>query len=238
LRRVRTRLGLVAIASLLTLVVGGCADNAQEVKTVTVERQIAPDPKPPAPKKHPKPPTHAAQSTPESAGYADCDANIQAKTDTTTCPFAENVYWTYWTSGESSSPLQVWSPAAHASFATTCESDRARISCTTSDNAAVTFSQAAVDLYSEAQADAYASSHDLGPDPYEDLPDDGATPDGESGGGGDCDENYDPCVPVASDVDCPNGTGDGPEYVDGPVYVVGDDIYGLDSDGDGIGCEG
>jgi resuscitation-promoting factor RpfB len=34
-----------------------------------------------------------------------------------------------------------------------------------------------------------------------------------------------------------SGTGDGPEYVDGPVYVVGDDIYGSDSEGDGVGCE-
>jgi hypothetical protein len=25
--------------------------------------------------------------------------------------------------------------------------------------------------------------------------------------------------------------------VRGPVYVIGRDIYGLDSDGDGVGCE-
>ncbi|ORA61083.1 hypothetical protein BST23_22335 [Mycolicibacterium elephantis] len=30
----------------------------------------------------------------------------------------------------------------------------------------------------------------------------------------------------------------GPEYVSGPVYVVGDDIYELDRDGDGVACEG
>ena len=34
-----------------------------------------------------------------------------------------------------------------------------------------------------------------------------------------------------------SGSGNGPEYVRGPVYVVGRDIYGLDGDGDGIGCE-
>jgi len=28
-----------------------------------------------------------------------------------------------------------------------------------------------------------------------------------------------------------------PPNVQGPVQVVGTDIYGLDSDGDGIGCE-
>lgn len=53
----------------------------------------------------------------------------------------------------------------------------------------------------------------------------------------DCDPNYSGCVPIASDVDCAGGSGNGPAYVQGPVSVIGSDIYGLDSDGDGIGCE-
>jgi hypothetical protein len=52
-----------------------------------------------------------------------------------------------------------------------------------------------------------------------------------------CDPNYSGCVPIASDVDCAGGSGNGPAYVQGPVRVTGDDIYGLDSDHDGIGCE-
>ena len=53
-----------------------------------------------------------------------------------------------------------------------------------------------------------------------------------------CDPNYaGACVPIASDVDCAGGSGNGPAYVQGPVRVVGTDIYGLDRDGDGIGCE-
>lgn len=57
---------------------------------------------------------------------------------------------------------------------------------------------------------------------------------------GNCDPNYEgDCVPIDSDVDCASGSGNGPSYVQGPVRVVGTDIYGLDgSDGDGIGCEG
>ena len=35
----------------------------------------------------------------------------------------------------------------------------------------------------------------------------------------------------------PGGSGDGPRYVQGPVTVTGSDPYGLDADGDGIGCE-
>jgi hypothetical protein len=45
------------------------------------------------------------------------------------------------------------------------------------------------------------------------------------------------CVPIASDVDCAGGSGNGPAYVRGPVYVVGPDVYGLDRDGDGVACE-
>lgn len=52
-----------------------------------------------------------------------------------------------------------------------------------------------------------------------------------------CDPNYSPCVPVASDVDCVGGGGNGPAYVKGPVTVIGQDIYGLDRDGNGVGCE-
>jgi hypothetical protein len=52
-----------------------------------------------------------------------------------------------------------------------------------------------------------------------------------------CDPNYRPCVPIASDVDCAGGSGNGPAYVDGPVTVVGSDIYDLDRDGDGVACD-
>lgn len=46
------------------------------------------------------------------------------------------------------------------------------------------------------------------------------------------------CVPIASDVDCAGGSGNGPAFVKGPVYIVDYDIYGLDgNDNDGIGCE-
>jgi hypothetical protein len=56
--------------------------------------------------------------------------------------------------------------------------------------------------------------------------------------GAECDPNYSgPCVPIASDVDCAGGSGNGPKYVSGPVYVVGKDIYDLDRDGDGVGCD-
>jgi resuscitation-promoting factor RpfB len=57
----------------------------------------------------------------------------------------------------------------------------------------------------------------------------------ETGGG--CTPGYSPCVPVASDVDCAGGSGNGPAYVDGPIRVTGSDPYDLDRDGDGIACD-
>ena len=51
-----------------------------------------------------------------------------------------------------------------------------------------------------------------------------------------CTPGYDPCLPPASDYDCQGGSGNGPAYT-GRVNVTGPDIYGLDRDGDGVGCE-
>lgn len=44
-----------------------------------------------------------------------------------------------------------------------------------------------------------------------------------------CDPNYSGCIPVAGDVDCAD--------LEQAVQVIGDDIYQLDSDNDGIACE-
>jgi hypothetical protein len=45
------------------------------------------------------------------------------------------------------------------------------------------------------------------------------------------------CVPFADDVDCAGGSGNGPAYVQGPLRVVGPDVYDLERDGDGIACD-
>lgn len=44
-----------------------------------------------------------------------------------------------------------------------------------------------------------------------------------------CAAGYSPCLPVVADLNCPE--------VPGPVTVTGGDQYGLDRDGDGIGCD-
>ncbi|MGE0296334.1 hypothetical protein [Pseudonocardia sp.] len=66
-----------------------------------------------------------------------------------------------------------------------------------------------------------------------------ATPKPTKAAGSGCHPNYaGACVPIASDVDCEGGSGNGPAYVRGPVRIVGEDVYGLDGGGKpGIGCE-
>ena len=54
-----------------------------------------------------------------------------------------------------------------------------------------------------------------------------------------CDPSYpDVCFPIgAADYDCAGGSGNGPNYIQGPIRVLPPDPHGLDRDGDGIGCE-
>jgi resuscitation-promoting factor RpfB len=56
-----------------------------------------------------------------------------------------------------------------------------------------------------------------------------------------CTQGYSPCLVYhgGADYDCAGGSGDGPYYTKPGVtyHVTGSDPYGLDADGDGLGCE-
>ena len=54
-----------------------------------------------------------------------------------------------------------------------------------------------------------------------------------------CDPHYKSTtrVPIATDVDCAGGKGNGPAYFQGPFEDEGDDNYDLDVDQDRIACE-
>lgn len=52
-----------------------------------------------------------------------------------------------------------------------------------------------------------------------------------------CHPSYSGCLnPNASDYDCTGGSGNGPYYT-GKVQVIGPDVFRLDGDRDGWGCE-
>lgn len=52
-----------------------------------------------------------------------------------------------------------------------------------------------------------------------------------------CHPSYSGCLKIdAGDYDCVGGSGNGPNYT-GKVKVIGSDVFGLDRDKDGWGCE-
>jgi hypothetical protein len=60
-----------------------------------------------------------------------------------------------------------------------------------------------------------------------------------AGGAADnCHPNYyGACLsPDSEDYDCEGSGGNGPDFIKGPVYISGSDPFGLDRNGDGIGC--
>ena len=110
----------------------------------------------------PAAPAAPAGGTPSSAGgWTSCDANISARSPGTSCGFASNVFYEYWTAGQSPA-IRAYSPASGSTYGLSCSSSGAQVQCTATDGAAVRFSQAAIDAYSQAQADSYAASHDVG----------------------------------------------------------------------------
>lgn len=48
-----------------------------------------------------------------------------------------------------------------------------------------------------------------------------------------CHSSYDPCLPIVDDLNCADVVALGAA----PVTVLGPDVYELDRDRDGIGCE-
>jgi predicted Rdx family selenoprotein len=220
------------------LLLGACG-STEPTKTVTVAAAApAPAPGPTtAPKRAKKP---GERHKPQAVMTA-CDANIRAKVGTTSCPFAQNVFYGYWLNQQEPgvfadrAGIPAYSPATGTTFDVNC-SDANKIACRAGDGGYVTFSMAAVSAYNVADAKKYAATHELGDVPPPSSSNSGQT-DPEAGGS-DCDPNYEgACLdPNAYDYDCEGGSGDGPEYT-GPVEVVGDDPYDLDRDGDGYGCD-
>lgn len=159
-------------------------------------------------------PSPPAAATP--AVFVACDPNIRVKAATTTCPFAENVFYEYFqdTAGYvSATTVRAWSPAARRFFSVAC-AGREPIVCAAGDGAEVRFSAEAMAAYDDSQAVRYASTHDTG---------DPVTETGSEGSGSDGSDDFDAGSDAASDFcsahDCiPNfdeGTGSTVQCADG-----------------------
>jgi hypothetical protein len=167
-----------------------------------------------------------------------CDANIEARRATTSCRFAENVFYGFWKAqDEGDDAFTAYSPVTKQSYPMSCTTGMTVV-CRAGDGAEVRFPMAAVRAYTADDAARYAASHDLGPSESADADSPSAGDQTDSGGGNNCDPNYEgACLdPNSPDYDCEGGSGDGPDYT-GAVTVVGDDHFRLDRDGDGSACE-
>ena len=163
-----------------------------------------------------------------------CDANIKVKSTTTTCAFAQNVFYEYWQAAQANeeSSIDAYGPASKRTYTLKC-SARTLVTCRADDGSYVRFSLAAVTAYDADEAAEYACSHDVGRSDTGSCSD-GPRQDGpseSSGTGDECDPNYSgACLdPGAIDHDCEDGSGNGPKYT-GEVEVIGDDHYGLDGE--------
>ena len=157
------------------------------------------------------------------ASLRSCDANIKAKAGTTTCAYAENVFYGYWLNESepgvlADSPgVPAYSPAAGRMINAKC-SGASKVVCNAGDGGYVTFSARAVAAYTLENAKAYAASKELGDVPAPSDTGDEATPASPSNKatGDACDPSYEgACLdPNSSDYDCEGGSGDGPDYAE------------------------
>jgi hypothetical protein len=157
MRRTAGRAGLgIALAASLTLTACGGAQRVEETTTVvTIVKHES------ASRTKTKAVRHRARIARKAAAFAACDPNISVRSATTTCPFAQNVFYEYWASGGASA-IRAYSPATKATYSLTCSAG-VRVECTTAGDGEVRFAQSAVDAYSEDQASAYEANADTGP---------------------------------------------------------------------------
>jgi hypothetical protein len=158
----RVRLPAAAAAILVV----GCGLSAcggtQATKTVTVTSAAAPKPMA-ATRTTPNAGARKPRDIARPAVMTACDVNILAKKGTTSCLFAQNVFYEFWQAEQNGDDaVRAYSPVSQRTYDLACVA-AATIVCRGSDGSEVRFSRAALDGYDRAQADAFRCAHDLGP---------------------------------------------------------------------------
>jgi hypothetical protein len=100
--------------------------------------------------------------------FVRCDANIRVRAATTTCGFAQNVFYAFYMDADAvadSNAIEAYSPASKRSYALSCRTDDFdAIRCVADDGGEVRFDLDSLLAYDDEQAAHYARTHDLGPD--------------------------------------------------------------------------
>jgi len=150
-------------AALTVLVIAaGCGSGSRHAETVQSAPPVtvtitAPTKSEATTTAHTAPPRSEPKSEP---GFAWCSGFVKALVKTTSCDFANNVFWTFY-EARPEQVFPVYSPASGKSYEVTCSGDLV-VMCTGGAGAKVRFPLSAVETYTERQATAYANSHDLG----------------------------------------------------------------------------
>ena len=96
-----------------------------------------------------------------SGGDLKACGNLRVEADTTTCPFAQNVFWEYWNAfnnERSAATISAYSEALGEWLEVTCD-EASTVVCATDAGSEVQISQDALDGYTQEMADEYAESH-------------------------------------------------------------------------------
>jgi hypothetical protein len=156
----------------------------------------------------------AATATAAPPALQACDPNITVRAATTTCGFAQNVFYAFYMDGvsfETQNGLRAYSPASGQDYAVACATDGAEnVTCVAGDGGEVHFNLAAVRVYDDIQAARYASTHDLGPGARSRV--------GGSVGG--VDNTQDQPSDIPSDENGPTPANKIPNYDNGNGYPV------------------
>jgi hypothetical protein len=156
----------------LALFAGGWSSDGPEVaQTLQPTRELLDDdPDPPIQDESEQEPESAspAAASPtederdESRDLAPCD-NLTVRAASTTCAFAQNVFWEYWTTAQDRDPseISVYSAALGRNLDMSC-TDAATIVCTTDGDVEVRIPSSALAGYTQSMADRYAASHRVG----------------------------------------------------------------------------
>jgi hypothetical protein len=109
----------------------------------------------------------ATPSDPNESPQRNCDTNVVVNSQTS-CALAENAFYELYESRnvqEKYRSVMVYSPATHKNYELGCDHSGLLVACTSSplsQSIYISFPQAAIDVYTETQAAAYARTRDIG----------------------------------------------------------------------------
>jgi hypothetical protein len=151
-RRLRMALAALGVA------LAGCGTNTTVVRTVV--RTVSTPPAASVPTTTTTATDAGPATTTPSGGHAltACDPQISVRAGATTCAFAENVFYEYYTSNQAG-PVEAYSPALGRMVHADCTAGATFVDCTAGEGGEVRFSLSAISNYSQSQADRYAATH-------------------------------------------------------------------------------